>query len=60
MNLEIPDMISAEVALPGKLNATSLENYKKIIQEKGTHKDWTQREIALNSMQECFNLELNN
>ena len=43
-------MLSAEAAAPSKLNATLLDNYKKIIQEKGTHKDWTQREIAFNAM----------
>jgi hypothetical protein len=28
------------------------------VKEKGSHKDWTQREIALNSMQELFNMDI--
>ena len=35
-------------------NKENFERLKKIIQEKGVHKDWTQREIALTSLQECF------
>lgn len=33
-----------------------LDKYKQIIKEKGQHKDWTQREIALTTIQECFSL----
>ena len=39
--------------LVGAEQAVSQENFerlKAIIMEKGTHKDWTQREIALNSL----------
>jgi hypothetical protein len=32
-----------------------IEKYKVIINEKGLHKDWTQREIALNAMQDYLN-----
>ena len=31
-------------------NKENFERLKKIIQEKGVHKDWTQREIALTSL----------
>ena len=34
----------------------NFERLKAIITEKGVHKDWTQREIALNSLQECFEM----
>lgn len=27
---------------------------KAIVMEKGQHKDWQQRELALNAMHECF------
>jgi hypothetical protein len=39
--------------------ASNKENFlrlKTIITEKGIHKDWTQREIALTSLQECFEM----
>jgi hypothetical protein len=37
-------------------NKENFERLKTIITEKGVHKDWTQREIALTSMQECFEM----
>lgn len=37
-------------------NKENFEKLKAIVMEKGTHKDWTQREIALNSLQECFEM----
>lgn len=40
-----------------KLKHEQLEEYKKIISEKGSHKDWTQRELALNAMQELFSTD---
>ena len=41
----------------GQLTAQALEKYRALINEKGSHKDWMQREIALNAMQECFTLD---
>jgi hypothetical protein len=59
VTLEIPDMMqqNVEAKKDQKLDVDRLWNFKKIISEKGTHKDWTQREIALNTLQECFNLD---
>ena len=39
-----------------KVQKENFERLKAIITEKGVHKDWTQREIALNSLQECFEM----
>lgn len=53
VNLQMPDMMAA--AEPTKtLSAEDLEKHKATIKEKGTHKDWTYREQALQAMQECF------
>lgn len=55
----MPDMLNGEpFEKSSKITATQLENYKRILQEKGSHKDWTQREIALNTMQECFSQDV--
>ena len=32
----------------------AFQKYKETIMEKGNSKDWTQREVALQSMQDCF------
>jgi hypothetical protein len=48
----MPDMMAVE---PTKsLSAEDLEKHKAIIKDKGSHKDWTYREQALQAMQECF------
>lgn len=54
--MEAPEAIAATPT--GKLTMQALEKYKQIISEKGSHKDWMQREIAMNNMQECFNLDV--
>jgi len=40
-----------------KLTDQALEKFKQIIAEKGSHKDWTQREIALGAILECFGMK---
>lgn len=36
------------------IHQEAFDKNKMLVMEKGQHKDWTQREIALTAMQECF------
>ena len=54
---EVPLSESEPQVKESKLTRASLDKYKQLVSEKGQHKDWTQREIALSALSECFGLE---
>ena len=55
VNISLPEKVESS-----KINDESLDKFKSIIYDKGNHKDWTQREIALQNIQECFQLVAKN
>lgn len=54
VNIGDPGMESRNDFVDMQAATDSFERNKAIVIEKGHHKDWQQREIALNAMHECF------